>query len=255
MVNNEVEYLKFVEFIHRNAPIKKNIEILFKNISFKDKNFIELYSECLGQSGTDVGSWKAIKRTLRALNLAQYFEYSLSLEGERVECGVFKGFSALLMAQIQRLYDPSFSGQGFHLIDSFEGLSQPIPADSVGTDNTGNPVYSFQKGFFDVPLAHLKEVTKAFPDIQMHKGWIPEILNTLPERQWAFVHIDVDLYEPTIGCLEYFVPRMVRGGCIINDDFSSPLFPGGFTAWADYCKRHELSYAILDSGQSTLICE
>jgi hypothetical protein len=91
-VNNEVEYLKFVEFIHRNAPIKNNIEILFKNIAFKDKKFLELYTDCLGQSGTEVGSWKAIKRTLRALNLAQYFEYSLSLEGERVECGVFKGF-------------------------------------------------------------------------------------------------------------------------------------------------------------------
>ena len=67
--------------------------------------------------------------------------------------------------------------------------------------------------------------------------------------------IDVDLYEPTIGCLEYFVPRMVKGGCILNDDFASPMFPGGFTGWRDFCDRRGLPYAILDSGQSVLICE
>ena len=99
-----------------------------------------------------------------------------------------------------------------------------------------------------------KDVMSSFPEVRYHKGWIPEVLETLPEQEWAFVHIDVDLYEPTLGCLEYFVPRMVKGGCILNDDFSSPMFPGGYSGWREYCERHGLSYVILDSGQSVLIC-
>ena len=52
--------------------------------------------------------------------------------------------------------------------------------------------------------------------------------------------IDVDLYEPTISCLEYFVPRMLKGG---------------FIGWRNFCDRRGLPYAILDSGQSVLTRE
>ena len=184
----------------------------------------------------------------------QYFDYSLGLEGSRAECGVFEGFSALLMAEIHRQHDPEFRGGRFHLIDSFEGLSEPTPEDipGGGAPGTGAP---FKKGHFAVPMDKVQDAMSSFPEVRYHKGWIPEVLETLPEQEWAFVHIDVDLYEPTLGCLEYFVPRMVKGGCILNDDFSSPMFPGGYTGWREYCERHNLSYVILDSGQSVFICE
>ena len=78
---------------------------------------------------------------------------------------------------------------------------------------------------------------------------------SLPDQNWSFVHIDVDLFEPTRAGLEYFVPRMVKGGVIINDDFGSPLFPGGGLGWQDYCQKNSLSYAVLDSGQSVFIKE
>jgi hypothetical protein len=39
------------------------------------------------------------------------------------------------------------------------------------------------------------------------------------ERTYAFAHFDVDLYEGTVGCLEYFYPRMVRGGILLSHDY------------------------------------
>jgi hypothetical protein len=100
-----------------------------------------------------------LSRAFRALNLAQYFNYSLDLEGARVECGLFKGFSALLMAQIHRLHDPEFRGKDFHLIDNFEGLSELTPADAIGTRDTGNSeqqlIFGYEKAFFSTPLESL----------------------------------------------------------------------------------------------------
>ena len=100
-----------------------------------------------------------MSRAFRALNLAQYFNYSLDLEGARVECGLFKGFSALLMAQIHRLHDPEFRGKDFHLIDSFEGLSELTPADAIGTRDIGNSeqqfIFGYEKAFFSTPLESL----------------------------------------------------------------------------------------------------
>ena len=96
-----------------------------------------------------------MSRAFRALNLAQYFNYSLDLEGARVECGLFKGFSALLMAQIHRLHDLEFRGKDFHLFDSFEGLSELTPADAIGTRDTGNSeqqlIFGYEKAFFFDP--------------------------------------------------------------------------------------------------------
>ncbi len=42
----------------------------------------------------------------------------------------------------------------------------------------------------------------------------------MPEQTYCFVHFDVDLYEGTRGCLEYFYPRMQRGGIMISHDYS-----------------------------------
>ena len=67
------------------------------------------------------------------------------------------------------------------------------------------------------------------------------------------MHIDVDLYEPTRGCLEYFYPRLVEGGVMICDDYGAPLYPGAHKAWDEYCGQNDIAYVVLDTGQSVLI--
>ncbi|MEE8350972.1 MAG: TylF/MycF/NovP-related O-methyltransferase [Rhodospirillales bacterium] len=257
MLPDPLKFQEIIDEVHKNAPLEKNYNILFRNITIGSKPFLDLFSDSMVQSGTTVGGWKLLRRALRALNLAQYYDYSLGIDGGRVECGVFKGFSALMMGHIQRLNDPQFRGNGLHLIDSFEGLSEMHPADAAMERDTGTgekePVYGYKKGHFATPLEAVQETMRDFPEATIHKGWIPEVLETLPEQKWAFVHIDVDLYEPTLGCLEYFTPRMASGGCILNDDFSSPMFPGGFAAWSEFCTRHNFPYVAIDSGQAVLI--
>ena len=251
------EYTQFLDSVHRGAPIEKNFEVIFGGSSIHSLPFIDLYKECMEESKTSVGDWKVFRRALWALNLAKYYDYALNLEGEKAECGVLHGFSALMLAKIHQAANPEYSGLGFHLVDSFAGLSEPTEKDALGYRETTlgkrQPIYSHNQGHFANSQGNVRKVMQDFPNIAYHEGWIPDILESLPEAKWSFVHIDVDLYAPTYACLEYFVPRLSDGGVIVNDDFSSPLFPGGGVGWAEYCQQNNLHYVVLDSGQAIYI--
>ena len=47
------------------------------------------------------------------------------------------------------------------------------------------------------------------------KGWFPETAFDLEDEKYALVHIDAGLYEPTFKGIQYFYPRMSKGGVII----------------------------------------
>ena len=258
-LTNPYEYIHFLKAVHDRAPVDENLEIQFRDLTVAGQQFLSLYRDCLGQTGATVESWKIFRRALRALNLVKYYEYAAGLNGDRAECGVLSGFSSLLVSKVHRLLAPGYAGAGYHLIDSFEGLSEPTQQDAIGIRTTPEgrqePVYSHDKGKLANSLEATRSVMGDFPEVSFHKGWIPDVFADLPETTWSFVHVDVDLYEPTYRSLEYFVPRLVKGGCIINDDFASLLFPGGGQGWIDYFGQKELPFVVLDSGQSVFIKE
>jgi len=42
----------------------------------------------------------------------------------------------------------------------------------------------------------------------------------------AFIYADVDIYQSTRSCLDFFYPRMVHGGVMIFDDYEWKGCPG-----------------------------
>lgn len=254
---NPFEQAQFLDTVHRNIPVQEHLEILFSGTTIGTQPFLPLYREALKTSGTEVGLWKSFRRAQRALTLLRYFERSLPAGGHWIECGVLQGFSALLLATVARIHDPGFAGEKLHLVDSFEGLSKPTREDALGARKSATGaqelIFSAPAGHFATPMTHVQKVLRAFPAVEIHKGWIPGILRSLPERSWSFVHIDVDLYEPTKTSLEYFFPRLTPGGIVVNDDFNSPLFPGAGLAWHEFFSARKLSYVVLDTGQSIYV--
>lgn len=98
-----------------------------------------------------------------------------------------------------------------------------------------------------------RQTLSDFPRLAFHQGWIPAVFNDLPEGRWSFVHLDLDLFEPTYASLDYFYPRLAPGGAIICDDYGAPLFPGAHRAWDRYCDEHDVPYVVLDTGQSVIL--
>ncbi len=203
----------------------------------REPGYEKLYEEGLKKTGARPSVWRKDK----FYNL--YGAFGLvadTVEGDVVECGAYRGHSSYILCHLIKEKKPAFDGTGYHIFDSFEGLSAPI-----GDDRLGQGV----KGLMAAGVDVVRETLKEFPGIAYHQGWIPESLHTQPGRRYRFVHVDVDLVEPTLGAFEYFFPRMAPGGIIVCDDYASVRWPGTKGAIDAFCDKHHVKKIALSSCQ------
>jgi hypothetical protein len=179
--------------------------------------------------------------TDRRWTLYQLARLAADVPGDTAECGVFRGASSYLICR-------SFNGHSQHrrthfVFDSFEGVSKPQPID--GTHWT--------KGDLTCPLDVVKQNLQEFDNISWHKGWIPQRFADVTDRRFSFVHIDVDLYEPTRDSIQFFYPRLNNGGIIICDDYGFTTCPGATRAVDEFLTDKSEKMIALPCGGGFLI--
>lgn len=157
------------------------------------------------------------------------------VSGDTAECGVFQGTTSFLICKANE-QSAKFERTHF-MFDSFEGLSEPHPHDGT----------NWHKGDLsageDIARGLLRGCTNAI----VMKGWIPTRFKEVADRRFAFVHIDVDLYEPTRDALEFFYPRLNPGAILVVDDFGFSTCPGATRAVQE-TSLAELMIALPDGG-------
>ena len=178
-------------------------------------------------------------KRLRHFSLMQMVEHirDQKIPGDIVECGVWKGHSAYLIASI---IQENFKGK-FHIFDSFEGgLSDKVDEDLV----KGQSVKEIkeEKLIFSSTLSEVKKTLNNFEFIEFYPGWIPEKFNDVTGINFSFVHIDVDLYQPTKDSFEFFYARLNKGGVIICDDYGLNQFPGAKSAVDEFISNNKYSF-------------
>lgn len=156
------------------------------------------------------------------------------------ECGVYTGGSSFLICQEGKKFGHLEKHYAF---DSFEGLSAPMNKDLP----TAETSYCWDKGDLAVDLDHVRTLLEPCTTAQLIKGWIPDRFEEVGEAQFSFVHVDVDLYEPTRASIEFFYPKLVKGGILLCDDYGSEACPGARLAMDEYCKQHALP-PVVDLG-------
>ena len=213
-----------------------------------DAEFDAIYRRALVATGTPP---YPLRRRARFHQLYRRLEETLPLEGEIVECGCFRGLSSHLMLNRLKRAGGHFTGRGYHVFDSFEGLSEPSAADLVsGNDAAAERVRRMcRRGWFAAPLETVQQSLAEFPDVHYHPGWIPSSFAGLPERRYRFVHLDLDLHDPTLAALEYFHPRLVPGAIVVCDDYG---WPGERKAIEGFCARQGISFETTPEGQAVL---
>jgi len=112
------------------------------------------------------------------------------------------------------------------------------------------------KSFFpprtsDVKLEEVRGFFRDFPRARIVEGWIPEVLDTLPAPAWAFVHLDLTLYEPTLAALRYFYDRLSPGGVLICD--GSVFCPGAQKAVDEFSAERDIACVTLGHRESVFI--
>jgi O-methyltransferase len=166
----------------------------------------------------------------------QLIRLTEKVPGDTAECGVFRGGGSYLIASF---LVRSRLSKAHHLFDSFEGLSGPESEDGT----------HWRKHNLAVGLAATEKLMSRFPNIHIYKGWIPNRFQEIANRQFSFVHIDVDLYQPTRDSIEFFYPRLTPGGIIICDDYGSSACPGATKAMNEFLQdKSEKMVALSDGG-------
>jgi len=206
-------------------------------MSYTPKNELRrLYDVALERTGlveTD-NFWKQCRFYGMAQVLASVV--GLATEGDVAECGCWKGTSSYMISSI--LADAGFDGR-FHIFDSFEGSLSEFGRKDI---NPHRPLsesdVAGQKATFVSTEAEVKKALDPFPFVETHGGWIPTRFSDVADRRFFFVHIDVDLYQPTLDSLAFFYSRLVDGGAVVFDDYGVSVFPGAKLAIDEYLAAH-----------------
>lgn len=160
----------------------------------------------------------------RKYNFSQLIKFIAKVEGDTAECGVYFGATSWLILKLAA-HNPDNSLRTHYMFDSFAGFSDPGPQDKN----------FWKKGEMAASLDVVKKNLEQFSNQCVYmKGWIPERFPEVEDKKFALVHVDVDLYAPTLACLEFFYPRLVKGGILICDDYGSAKCPGATQAVTEF---------------------
>lgn len=180
------------------------------------------------QAATKGTTTDNIFRQCRFYSTFQMAQYAARLPGgDVIECGCWHGHSTLAIATV--LAAQGFSGR-FHVFDSFEGGLSDFGAKDESRFRLSAREKRAQVEQFRSDFDFVRSVTAPFGFVELHRGWIPQIFTSFAPRPLRFVHVDVDMYEPTKASLEFFWDSVIPGGCIVIDDYNHAVFEGATRA-------------------------
>ena len=207
--------------------------------------FLELYEQA--RSITDTPDFFAKETRLYTISeLINNHVFKKGIPGHFAECGCFQGHSSYVIASLLQQQDFQ---ETYWIFDSFEGISDKSPVDNEG-EGAGIP-----QDFLKATMENLQRVLKPFPFVSIHKGWIPEVFDTAPvaSEKFAFLHIDVDLYEPTKAALEYFFPRLSPGGVVFVSNYNVSHWPGSIQAVDEFVADNQTTFFLKNQVEGCVI--
>ena len=154
--------------------------------------------------------WDCTRRDMLILLLRTIVEQNIS--GDMAEIGVYKGNTAKLIHH----YLPE---KKLHLFDTFAGFTER----SIIAEKENTNFITKGHKFSDTSLEGVQQyVAQKNANIHYYKGYFPD---TIPpgfdSLRFSFVHLDADLFEPTMEGLKYFYSRMNTKGLLVIHDYNA----------------------------------
>jgi len=197
------------------------------------------------------------KRILKLLDHYEVYKKILKVRGDIFECGVFKGASLIRFLTFRDLIEQKNKRRviGF---DAFGKFPHPKKkhknkkADKIFAkrhdDNIGLGIN------INLLKNYLKK--KKITNYKLIKG---DVLKTLPnyisknkKLKISLLHLDLDVYEPTIFVLEKLYKYISKNGIILLDDYTH--IKGATLAVNEFLKKYKLkAYRVSKYGRPYFI--
>lgn len=214
----------------------------FKTLSFDEVHKLVSFWTMVGRPHI-----KLVYDHIRVLN-------SKGINGDIVECGVWKGGTTMAMIFANMKFDIT---RNFFLFDTFEGLPKP---DSPEDDNKSKRIWAevqagnntavrsgrgirlaeegkWNYGPESVVRNNMLYTQYPMEHIHLIRGKVEDTLRNfthlLPDKI-AVLRLDTDWYSSTLVELEVLYDRLVPGGLLVIDDYCS---------WAGSRKATELFFS------------
>ena len=188
-----------------------------------DQRDVEIFRYVLDKKLTMVPP----QRLIATIQACQYVVRN-NIDGDFVECGVWRGGNALAAKLI---FEARRSKKRVILFDTFAGMTEPLDWDKTCWENK-SPKREFlenqRDGYNEWCYASLEEVAQNFKDARVDlkdvtfvKGDVLKTLSVsenLPCRI-AVLRLDTDWYESTRKEMEVLYPLLSGGGVLLIDDY------------------------------------
>lgn len=133
--------------------------------------------------------------------------HCLNIEGDFVDCGVYRGFMSHVL--IDYLEFP-YQSRTFFLYDTFTGIPE--------AHRSGSPVR--EGGYAEEGLyERAKERFKPFHNVRVVQGVVPDVLAEISPDKVAYLHLDMNSASAEVGALEVLFDRITPGGMVVLDDY------------------------------------
>jgi hypothetical protein len=191
--------------------------------------------------------WYTLTTPERIYGLIEAVRYltRAGIQGDIVECGVWRGGS--MMATARTLVEEGDTSRHFHLFDTFERM--PLPEDR-DVDASGTPAMDYfttmdidpheHPAYKYLPFDEVKAAiaSSGYPMDKMTfvKGLVEDTIPAGAPEKIALLRLDTDWYRSTKHEMEHLYPRIVDGGVLIVDDYGH--FKGSKDAVDEYLAEH-----------------
>ena len=214
----------------------------------EDPKFIRAFREVRGShqydqyEGKDTISWRLHTLCWAARN-------ALTIEGDFVECGVFKGDMAWVVMQVVGIENV----RGYYLYDSFDGFSPDWSSDDDFPGHHGfiefaNQFYR-QEGLHD----YVRGRFDGYSNVRVIKGFLPDALSIACPERISFLHVDLNSPRAEVAVLQRLWDRIVAGGIIVFDDYGWKLFRRQKDAEDAFMRERGHEILELPTGQGLVV--
>jgi hypothetical protein len=200
---------KLTNYLH-----SKKIDLVYYTKNQEKKDIFQLIS----QIKKDVN---LLLTYTEAFNIFKAVRNVSKVSGELAEVGSYEGGSAKLIAEAE-------NEKQIYLFDTFEGLPEVSEFDA-----------DLKKGDYSAIFDNVQDYLKGYNNITIYKGLFTDTSESIRDKKFSFVHLDVDTYQSTLSCIEFFYERLSSGGIMISHDYGCGK---GVTKAFDefFCKKPEV---------------
>lgn len=175
---------------------------------------------------------------------------AIHLDGDFVECGVFKGDMSWVVATV---LGDQLRDKKFYLYDSFSGFDPRQSSEADFSDGSG--FLGFANRVYREPGIEqaVRRRFASFANVVITAGFLPDSLDVSAPDRIAYLHMDLNSPKAEIACLERLLDRVVPGGMVVFDDYGWAMFAAQREAENSFLAARGYSILELPTGQGLVV--